>query len=226
MPKAASERVLDSFKNESASNSEDQSNLLGDVKDYTQQLRSVWADVCKSVNRDAILVVALIVIFELLAYQGAGKEFTIGPFSFANTSIVQLCLPSVIAYLVYDLYALSIRASNTENVYTELMKQFASRIYSNDLHFFITPLLPSFWSPTNLLSDEIATTADRFAEFVKALLSAIVLMIIPLIFEIQAFYHLFEKFGSKNPLLWINVAITALLGCCSAIALILDNRRS
>lgn len=226
MPKSLAKRIQESFDNEPirdvkkqagpAADSKDRSSLLIDVKEYTNQLYNAWADSCKSVNQKAILVLVLMALFELLTYQSKAQEFTIGSITLANSSIVQTCLPPIVAFLVYDLYVLTERVSNMENAYTEIMKQFGLKLYSNDLHLLVAPLLPSFWSPANSLQDENARSVDRFMDGASAIFSFAALAIFPTAFEVQAFYHLFGKFGFGNPLLWANAAITGILLVCSA----------
>jgi hypothetical protein len=225
MPKNIYTRVQESFRNEPANaadeqasprnHSSDRSNLLVDVKSYTEQLYNAWKDGCAAVNRNAVATLAVMAIFELLAYQNNKQIFTIGSFTLTNTSIVQISLPVIVAFLTFNLYILSSRISEMENVYTSIMEQFASRVHANGLDLFVAPSLHSFWTPQNIVPRELATSYDKFREPITGALTLVTLILLPVAFEIQAFYHLFEKFGFQDPLLWISAGITGLLASCS-----------
>ncbi|MGD0928000.1 MAG: hypothetical protein ABR926_22695 [Streptosporangiaceae bacterium] len=232
MTKDLSERVSASFgiepmddltdRTKAVEGARDQSDLLGDVKDYTEKLLSTWKDVSASINREATLTLLLIAVFELLAYQSTVREFTIGPFSLGNATIVQIGLPFIVAYLVYDVLLLTQRLGDMEYAYDAISAKFASRIHVNALDSLIKPSLPTFWTPSNPLPSDISRRVDRLREITGGFFSLITFVLLPIAFEAQAFYHLYQKFGYHDPLLWISAVITSALLSCSVLLLIFD----
>ena len=230
MPKTLRERVLDSFNDgpapdgteqHSTNAAEDQSDLLGNVKDYTDNLLSAWKDASKSVSRQATLIIGFMAVFELLSYQGKGGQFTVGSLSFANTSIVQFALPPIVAYLVYDTYLLSVRVSDMVETYEFLMQKFASKIYANRLDSLIQPIQPSFWTNSTDLPRDLNRPINKFQDATTNLIAIFVLWLVPLGFQIQAFYHLFEIYGFDNPVLWASAGITGILVCFGTVCLVM-----
>lgn len=44
-----------------------------------------------------------------------------------------------------------------------------------------------------------------------------IMIAVPIAFECQAYYRLFQKFGYHDIFLWINAVVTALLGVSAAL---------
>jgi hypothetical protein len=136
MAKPISQRVHDSFSSSSSA----------DLRRYEDKIFSSWQEVSRSLSRSVLLIFTLITVFELLAYQTASHGFTIGPLSFARTSTIQIFLPAVVSYLIYDGSRLTLRRMDLQTVYVATIRIYASAISQNDLDILVAPWLPSFWA--------------------------------------------------------------------------------
>ena len=165
-------------------------------------------------------------VFELLVYQSTSSAISIGAFTLVNAPIVQIVLPTIIAFIIYDGFRLSTRWLRLEWAYKELMKIYAPTQRDNALDLLIEPNLPSLWGIGSFGSGGGWTTADKFMHKVNIIVSFTMMFIVPVAFECQAYYRLIQKFGYHNTLLWIGAVITTLFGVCTAWYVWLQNYRS
>jgi hypothetical protein len=203
MTKFIEERVSDSFRGDQSASQ---------AKEYSESAYATWKDISASLSRSALLIFLLMAIFELLAYQHSLAIISIGSFAIANAPIVQIALPAVIAFIIYDGYRLSVRWLELQRVYITLMKIYAPKQFENRLYLPITPSLPSLWGiGQSFAGDDIASPADKFIEKISVAIMYITMSAVPIVFECQAYYRLIQEFGYRNILLWISLTITVIL---------------
>ena len=203
MEKGIRQRILDSF--------DDTSESEAIAKDYSEKVYTAWTDLTGSLRRNVALVFVLAGIFELLAYQSAPSAVTFGSFSFANVPIVQIVLPTIIAFIFYDGYHLTVRWLDLEGAYSVLTNKLVPKMFANDLDHLIRPALPLFWAVGSDVKSEIALSSEKFTARMTLSVGLISVWIFPVAFEGQAFYRLVTKFGYQNIFLWINAGITTIL---------------
>jgi hypothetical protein len=190
-----------------------------EAKEFADKVLGAWKDVATSLRKMAILFFVLMAVFELLAYQPSSRSFTVGSFSFANTSVVRIALPAIAAYAIYDGFQLTLRWIELETAYYALMAIYAPRVPENDLELLIKPPLPSLWGIGWVGSDE--NQADRFLSSVKTIFVVVFIFFIPLTFEAQAYYILFGQYGYQNVLVWLSAIFStaAIVITFTAVAL-------
>jgi hypothetical protein len=198
--KSVRQRIWDSFEGD----------LNLNYKLYEERVFSSWKDVSSSLSKSVFLILGLIALFELLTYQNTSHDLTIGSFSFANSSMVQVFLPTIVAYAIYDGCRLTLRWMDLQAAYLAISERDSAAISDNDLDLLIAPVLPAFWAVGKRLSAQNADRGEKFILPMTISLASVTMIIAPLGFEFQAYYHLYNKFGAHNFLLWINVGITAL----------------
>jgi hypothetical protein len=200
MTKSVRQRIWDSFEG----------GLNSDYKLYEERVFSSWKDVSSSLNKSVFLILGLIALFELLTYQNSSHDLAIGSFSFANSSMVQVFLPTIVAYAIYDGCRLTLRWMDLQAAYLAISERDSAAISDNDLDLLIAPVLPAFWAVGKRLSAQNADRGEKFILPMTILLAWVTMIVAPLGFEFQAYYHLYNKFGPHNILLWINAGITTL----------------
>lgn len=191
-----------------------------DVEKYQALLFDSWQNISKSLNKIVVLIFVLAAASELLIYQPASK-LAIGSFTFTNTSSVQILIPAIVTYIVYDGYLLTMRWVDHKNAYIAITKEFTPKIYENDLDLLIRPPLPALWNIGSTSQATIALTSEKFAAGTTRFFGIIAIFIFPLTFEIQIYDHLFTKYGIHDLLLWVSVSITAALMVSAFINLVL-----
>jgi len=156
-------------------------------------------------------------VFELLVYQRNSTVISIGRFTLVNAPIVQIVLPAIVAFVIYDGLRLSVRRVRLEGAYMELTRVYAPMQRSNDLDLLTEPNLPSMWAIGASGMGGKGNADDRFMRRVNMVVSNTMMFAVPVIFECQAYFRLVQKFGYHNILLWITAVITALFGICTTV---------
>jgi hypothetical protein len=215
MTKLIYQRISDSFTDEQS---------INQAKEYKDSVYAAWKDVSTSLSRSAVLLFLLIAIFELLAYQRASGGISIGTFTIVNAPVVQIALPTVIAFILYDGIRLSVHWLDLESAYMILMRICAPNQASNALDILIKPSLPSLWAIGSSVSTRLARPGEKFIYPVNIAVSATAIYVVPIAFECQAYYRLIQKFHLHNAFLWVSMIVTALLLICGYIYAYTDGR--
>lgn len=210
--KSLEKRVLDSFRKKGPMDQ-----VQEQAREYSRSVYALWKDTSVSLGRSALLVFLLMAVFELLVYQHASAIISIGTLTLVNAPIVQIALPTIVAYAIYDGSRLTVRWLRLELIFMQLMKIYAPEQQENGLDRLIEPNLPSLWGIGALSFLRTGDIADSFIRRVHYTLLYAMLLAVPVAFECQAYYRLFQKFGSYNVFLWINAVITTVLGICTGL---------
>jgi hypothetical protein len=209
MRKSFDQRIVSSFYGQQGE---------AEAKQFSEKVYEAWKDVSVSLRRTALLSFLLIAAFELLIGQRSSASISIGTFTVASAPVVLTFLPTVVAFVLYDGFRLSVRWLRLQRAYRRLTKIFAPTQYDNDLDILIAPSLPSLWGIGNSVrSLKMANAGDVFMFFVNAAVTLTMMFVIPAGFECQAYYRLVQRFGFHDVFLWISLAITVALGASSAI---------
>jgi hypothetical protein len=212
MEKSVEKRVLDSFRKGPIDQVQEEH-----ARKYGRSVYALWKDTSVSLGRIALLIFLLMAVFELLVYQHASASISIGGLTFANAPIVQIALPTIVAYVIYDGARLTVRWLRLELIFMQLMNIYAPEQQRNGLDRLIEPNLPSLWGIGALNFLRTGNIADSFMRRAHYTLLYIIMIAVPVAFECQAYYRLFQKFGYHDIFLWINAVITALLGVSAAL---------
>jgi len=208
MGKSINQRISNSFTGDQG---------VAETRDYAKDVYSSWKDVAQSLSRNSILILVLMAIFELLAYQKQSSNITIDSITISNLPIVQIVLPAVISVMLYDCIRLTGRWNDLENAYCALIEICAPAQHKNDLDLFVKPSLPAIWGVGRDTSPEIITPSEKFISNVTTVFAITIVFIFPFSFEGQAYYRLLQKFGYENILLWISLVVTAAIVVCIVI---------
>lgn len=210
--KSIQNRIVDAFEGDGSE---------AQAKEYSDKVYATWKDISATLSRDVLFIFLLMAVFELLAYQRSSASISIGSFTLVNAPIVQIALPAIVAFVIYDGIRLTVRWLDLEVAYIELMGIWASAQSDNDLDLFIKPYLPSLWNVGLSPSANIMLRSERFIQVVNTLVSGFLIFVLPVAFESQAYYRLLQKFGYHDIFLWGSASITLLLMLFSTIYAIL-----
>jgi hypothetical protein len=207
MAKSVTKRVLDSFG-------------TGDdaaAQDYDGKVYERWNDLAATLRRNAVIMLLVAALFELLIYQAKPNSITFGSFTVANSPVVQISLPIIFAFLVYEGCHLTTRMVDVEAIYFALVEKASPKADENDLAFLIRPVLPGFWAVGSSASSGVAQRSENFHEGLRTVIGIIVVFVFPLAFEGQAYYKLFQRFGYHDIFLWVSVGLSISLLICTII---------
>lgn len=156
MDKSVDQRIRDSFYAEWKVGLKDEA----EAREYSKSVYAIWQSISALLSRTVLSIFLLMALFELLVYQRTPTAISIGTFTLVNVPIIQIVLPTVVAFLLYDGSRLSARWLRLELVYTELVEIYAPKLRQNGLHYLLEPNLPSFWG-VGALSFEFEHTGNR-----------------------------------------------------------------
>jgi hypothetical protein len=213
MAKTIDQRIRDSFQGDDSA---------AQAKEYGQRVYETWKDISDSLSRSAIAFFLLMALFEVLAYQRQSVTVSIGSFNLVDAPIVLVFLPAIVAFVLYDGMGLSERWLDLESAYMELVKIYSRKQWDNDLDLLVKPHLSSLWSLGSRPASETARPGDVFMSGVRINFAIVVIILVPVAFECQAYYRLIQKFGYDVALLWVSVLLTTLLLICTYIYLFLQ----
>jgi hypothetical protein len=190
----------------------------GEADQYLTLVMSSWKDISQSINKSAGLSLGFMALFELLISQKELNELEIGSFSFDNTSILQIAIPVVVAYLMFNLGYLGQRWIDHQALNNGLTRRFYPRMAQNNLAHLVRPQLSTFATfGRNIPLRENSRPGDTFSAWVITVFSALTAVFLPIAFEIQAYVHLFHVHGNSDPVLWVSLIISTTLMCCNLI---------
>lgn len=182
---------------------------------YLAVVLSSWKDVAQAMNRSAVILLGLMALFELLIAQKSLDKLEIGTFTFTNISILQIAIPAIVAFSLFNLLYLVQRWIDHETVYYSVTRRFHRGIARNNLAFLIRPQVSALLQVgANVPVPENRRRTDSFSFRVISIFSVLLAGTIPIAFEIQAYFHLFSVYGTSDAVLWVSLILSAsLLGC-------------
>ncbi len=178
---------------------------ITDVRRYVDLVLSAWQRSSEAITRTVLLGFLLAGIFELLVYSTTVKSLTVGPISLTNTSFLQIIIPALIAYLVYDIHYLIQRWHVCARIYELAIKKSQPKLYDAGL---IDPILPRTRGPWVRRPVFYLTPGDELEDKAGRIIWTVTFFLLPPAFEIQAYYELIHKFGFKDILLWASMLIS------------------
>lgn len=184
----------------------------GDVEGadkFLDIMLSSWRRTSDAVGRTVVIIFLLAGVFEILLDSKALKSFAIGPLTLgSNTSLIQQFIPALISYLIYDSYSLMLLWADHHEAYSDIMRRVHPEISSSGLLAIVIPVIRGPWSIYLDDPDESSSRRERFDDAMKVIITIIGAVLLPVIFEIQAYYELTAKYGYRSSLLWVSAAIS------------------
>ena len=131
MPKPMKQRVEEAFDNTDAAK----------IGKFTDLTLSSWRQLSDNITRTVIFIFLLAGVFELLVSVNSIKELTLGPLTFSNTSLFQVFIPALVAYLLYDVWSLVARWRDHAAIYYAIVNRFEPQLFESDLPGMVAPVI-------------------------------------------------------------------------------------
>jgi hypothetical protein len=180
---------------------------------YLDTVMASWKDVSAAIGRVALFTLLLVAAFEFLVIPAAVKSLSIGPLSFSNTSLVQVFIPVLIAYLFYYQLSLSNNWTDHQELHEAILKRFQPKLARSHLTLTVQPRIPGPWTslgPSDVDDIPFLTKSEKFDFFTSFFTTIIVYLILPLAFEAQAYYELVRKYGTHDVLVIVSAILSGL----------------
>jgi hypothetical protein len=197
MARSIEDRAKDSFGNDDRES----------VSKYLDWVRTTLIDYAQNNRRMATLLLIVVAIFELVAYSRNSK-IIIGSFVVERSSVVLDFLPTLVAYLFFQIAADANKADRLRKLFSEVFKIWSVEAEKNDLDVSLMGPAPLYWNPTGGTTRESNTYSSDRAEEFGSMAMMIVILIGVLAFEVQAYCVLFAPSGSKLVLWIIGLIVT------------------
>jgi hypothetical protein len=185
------------------------------AEEFLSTVRENWRESLAATGRTAILIIALMLVFELLT-RSSIEKISIAGFEINDLSLIQRAIPLIIAYYFYDLINLILLQGDHRAAHGELIRILHRDIWDTELDMLLWPRTPSLLRTSRLGRRE--TKLDTL--FQSALTVAVVFA--GIMFEAYAFYIQFRIFGFKDVLVWITVILSIAFTAYGLIRLATD----
>lgn len=181
-------------------------NLPDDARDYLSFVRGNYEIAAAGLLRWAITAVTSVILFQLLAL-AAIKGAAFGPVTLRNLGVVEKALPVFIAYCMYRSAVFGAMRKLYAEAHHAFLAEMDPAIVENGLERFVRPanvFLFGSWVIRPAIRAERAYTAVT-----RGLGFAVATWIV--LFEVYAFYRLFQTFGADDVGTWISLSATVPL---------------
>jgi hypothetical protein len=196
MLKSMKQRVMDAFDNSDGA----------EIERFMDLTLSSWRQLSDSITRTVVFIFLLAGVFEILVDTSSIKSLTLGPLTFSNTSLFQLFIPALVAYLLYDVWSLVTRWRDHGAIYFAIVNRFEPKLFESDLPLMVAPVIRGPWSLGPAFAKYTDRPTDTFEIFMRVILLIVGGIILPLAFEFQAYYTLVYRYGAGDILIWVSAA--------------------
>jgi hypothetical protein len=180
-----------------------------EMQNFAEAVRVSWREQATAHNRSVFLMLAFVALFALLTATQQ-TQFAFLGFTFANTSLIQILIPPLVAYLYLDAVVTSCRWEYYENVHRSVMEKINPELFKTGLDRFMGPrsssvsgagVIPELWRTVPYGPE---------TEMALAFMGLFALGAVPLAFQVLAYIRLIDKYG-YNPLTWVSLALSTIL---------------
>jgi hypothetical protein len=175
-----------------------------EVLPYFNFVRSNYEIAASGLFKWMFTAIASVIVFQLLTL-AAIKDASFGPVTLQNLGVVQKALPVFIAYSMYRSAVFGAMWKMYDRAHQAFLAEIEPKLIENDLERYVRPahvLLFRGWAMETAVRGEGA-----YRSVTRKLTFAVATGI--LIFEVYAFYRLFETYGADDFGTWL--ALTATL---------------
>jgi hypothetical protein len=189
--------------------------LVGDstfapyIEEFLKEVRSNWRDAEASLKRCLVWIALLAIAFELLR-RGGLAELSVGFIQISEPKVLQQALPIGIAYQISSLGALISDVFTYREIHLELIDRHHNILRSTELDRALQPANSLIFSQEFQadLSDHV--WAAKFTNVVM-ILRVLVVILLPVLFEIYAYFTLFSSLGVHSIPTWIGCVLSSIL---------------
>jgi hypothetical protein len=212
MDKTLQQRIDDAFKIDG----DNADQVRRDALEFCKLLREAWNDVTTSLNRTLVLMVAVAAMFILLDLDQAVKV-TIGGIEFDHITIIQSILPALFAYLYLELLVSTVRYTNMKRLHRYALRVAFPGVYDNVLGEWLAPPSRAMFNLTKAADTAVGRRAAATTNYITMTI-AICSFLLPLVFEVYAFWMLFAQKGFNGLVLASLVVSIALIASALTMA--------
>ncbi|HEX5734512.1 MAG TPA: hypothetical protein VF131_16875 [Blastocatellia bacterium] len=166
-------------------------------------------------QRSIFLLLLSMLAFEFLL-RASIPEASIGPFKLTDLSPLQKFTPVVVAYFYYSTSSLGVMRRYLVISIESIIKIFYQPAWDN--YFSYLQLPPSSFVVEELIDQYSKGLFSKVRRFMQAII-AFTVLIMPLAFEVYAYYQCFYRFGIKDFFTWASLAasIPMLVGAVGIV---------
>ena len=183
---------------------------------FAEAIRESWREQATAFNRSVLLMLGLVALFALLIGGKPGQVVVFGV-TLKDVTWLLLSIPPLVAYLYLDNVITACRWGYYENAHRSVMKVMNPELVATGLDSLMGPRSLSA-AGAGVIPEKlrISLSYGSVTEFALALMGVVAMGLVPLGFQVVAYYLLFLNYG-KNGVLWISLSLglTSILWVCS-----------
>jgi hypothetical protein len=184
-----------------------------EMQSFAEAIRISWREQATAFNRSVLFMLAFVAVFVLLTGTQL-KQFAIFGFAFANTSLLQILIPPLVAYLHLDAVITSCRWDYYADVHHSVMGKLNPKLTNTGLDRFMSPRSSSVAGAGTIPELWTKLPYGPRTEIALAFMGLFAMGAVPLTFQVFAYYRLIGKYG-HDPLTWISLGLSIILMTCS-----------
>jgi len=184
-----------------------------EMQNFAEAIRVSMREQATAHNRSVFLMLAFVALFTLLTATKQ-TQFAFLGFTFANTSLLQILIPPLVAYLYLDAVVTSCRWEYYEDVHRSVIEKINPKLFKTGLDRFMGPRSSSV-SGAGAIGDLWKTIPRGPAtEIAVAFMGLFAMGAVPAAFLGLAYNWLVGKYHD-NPLTWVSLGLSIILWGCA-----------
>jgi hypothetical protein len=178
-----------------------------------------WRDCEKSINRTTALLVLACGAAELII-RGSTSELSLAGLKITELGVALYVLPVLVAYLYSSLMALAAESSMNEIAFQTVFLALHPKLADAHLERLLYPANMTFFAGDRLRHG--FGTKSRLRKLVDLSFGArpLVLIVLPVLYEIYLLIRLFGRLGLTNVLLWSAAVLSGVLVAAGLVAVV------
>jgi hypothetical protein len=179
------------------------------MQNFAEAIRVSMREQATAHNRSVFLMLAFVALFALLTATKQ-TQFAFLGFTFANTSLLQILIPPLVAYLYLDAVVTSCRWQYYENVHRSVMEKINPELFKTGLDRFMGPRSSSVSGAGAIPELWRTIPYGPGTEMALAFMGLFAMGVLPAAFLGLAYSWLVGKYHD-NPLTWVSLGLSIIL---------------
>jgi len=180
-----------------------------EMQKFADVIRVSWREQATAFNRSVLLMLTFVAAFVLLTGTEL-KQFAFLGFTFANTSLLQILIPPLVAYLYLDAVITTCRGDYYAEIHYLVMEKLNPKLAETGLDSFMGPRFLSVAGAGTIPKLWRALPYGPGTEIALSLMGLFAMGIAPTAFLCLAYYWLAGKYHD-NPLTWVSLGLSIIL---------------
>jgi hypothetical protein len=184
-----------------------------EMQKFAETIRESWREQATAFNRSVLLMLSLVAVFALLTGPEQ-KQATLLGITLANTWLLQILMPLLVAYLYLDAVITSRRGDYYADIHYWVMRKLNPKLAETGLESFMGPRFLSVVEAGTIPKLWKVLPYGPGTEIALSLMGLFAMGAVPAAFLGFAYYWLVGRYEDK-PLTWVSLGLSIILWACA-----------